>query len=131
MNRSLLKIIATACIFVPTTQLFASPSPTLDGEIPIVLICNTANVAGNSDVSFTVRMNQPCTTDQWVSIGVSKTGEFSEIPTEVFVPAGSDRATFYAHTASTYDAAFAVSATSNGRSALWFAPATGIVGFAR
>jgi hypothetical protein len=94
----------------------------LNSGVPITIGVQPASPAPSQTVTFTVTMDQAVPADQAVAIGCTDVSAFVNLPREVVVKQGDSSVSFTATTSSSYGGGVAVTATSNGGSAICMLP---------
>jgi hypothetical protein len=111
-------LLATVLIGATFTAIWAGSNPPMNGSVPIVVQMDPSNPGPNQQVMLTVALDGVASSDQPVAIGCTDPYAFTNLPSEVIVPAGSSYVNFGATTSSTYQSGFIITATASSVSAV-------------
>jgi len=108
-----IRTVLAALLVLACTGIYAKGSLLKNGGVPITIGMTPASAGPNSQVMLTVHLDQVAASDQPVAIGCSDAYAFTNLPSEIIVPAGYSSRSFYATTSGYYQGGFLLTATAN------------------
>ena len=121
MNISTIKRIAVIILLClgASTALYAGRTHfPRNGSVPIEISTSPMYPSVNQSVSITVTLSAEASSDQLVATGCLNPYGYTNLPSEVTVPAGYSSVSFYATTSGTYQGSDSLAATCNGGTAI-------------
>jgi hypothetical protein len=112
----LLIVLVVAVLFVGAYS--GSNRHPIDKTTPVVFEVTPGNAGPNQLVRLTVVLDHPAATGVVVSIGCTDPYAFSDLDTEIIVPANESQTTFTATTSSTFTNWACLTASANGGAAI-------------
>lgn len=95
----------------------------LGGHAPIEISMTDGTVGPGHTVTYRVVLDGYPTSDQFVTIGSTDKSAYASLPSEVVVPANSDRVSFQATLSTNLPSSWSTTATAEGKT-VWIAQAS-------